>query len=90
MATLHAELVRRDARHIGTDRDEIRLFAVIRDETLRLPYFLEYYRQLGVARFFFIDNLSKDGSGEYLLQQPGCHVSSPAAPMAEVVPAYTG
>jgi hypothetical protein len=74
MATLHPELVRRDERHIGADKDEIRLFAVIRDEMLRLPYFLEYYRQLGVARFFFIDNLSIDGSGEYLLQQPDCHV----------------
>jgi hypothetical protein len=46
----------------------------MRDEMLRLPYFLHYYRQLGVSRFFIIDNGSEDGSEEYLLGQSDCHV----------------
>jgi hypothetical protein len=74
MASLHPELVRRDHRSIGNDKNEVRLFAVMRDEMLRLPYFLNYYRQLGVSRFFVIDNGSEDGLREYLLEQPDCHL----------------
>jgi Glycosyl transferase family 2 len=74
MPSLHSELVRRDSRLIGEDKNEVRMFAVMRDEMLRLPFFLDYYRQLGVSRFFVIDNGSQDGSGEYLLEQPDCHV----------------
>ncbi|WP_439364450.1 glycosyltransferase family 2 protein [Bradyrhizobium sp. DASA03005] len=74
MNKLHPELVRQDRRDIPDDRSEIRLFAVLRDEMLRLPYFLNYYRQLGVSRFFVIDNESNDGSGQFLLDQSDCHV----------------
>lgn len=74
MEDLHPELVRRDSRPIGNDGTEVRLFGVLRDEMLRLPYFLEYHRKLGVSRFFLINNMSRDGSEEYLLQQPDCHV----------------
>ena len=38
------------------DLDEIRLFAKVRNEAKRLPFFLCYYRALGVDRFFIIDN----------------------------------
>jgi hypothetical protein len=79
MQSLHPELVRRDQRPIGNDTAEVRLFGVLRDEMLRLPYFLEYYRKLGVTRFFLISNMSRDGSEEYLLQQPDCHVFFTAA-----------
>jgi hypothetical protein len=74
MTSLHPELVRRDSRPIGQDKNEVRLFAVMRDEMLRLPFFLAYYRKLGVSRFFVIDNGSRDGLGEYLLEQPDCHL----------------
>ncbi|WP_234685884.1 glycosyltransferase family 2 protein [Bradyrhizobium monzae] len=74
MKTLHPELVRQDRRDIPEDASEIRLFVVLRDEMLRLPYFLDYYRNLGISRFFAIDNGSKDGSGKFLLDQPDCHV----------------
>lgn len=46
------------------------LFSVLRNERLRLPYFLDYYRELGVAHFFMVDNGSDDGSCEYLRDQP--------------------
>ena len=40
-----------------------------RDESLRLPYFLQYYRDLGFEGFIAIDNLSSDGTRELLLEQ---------------------
>jgi len=46
------------------------LFSVVRNERVRLPYFLSYYRKLGVERFFMIDNGSDDGTTEFLTDQP--------------------
>lgn len=51
-------------------RDAIVLFATLHDERIRLPYFLQYYRDLGVDHFFIVDNDSQDGGREYLSQQP--------------------
>jgi hypothetical protein len=51
-------------------RDDILIFSTLRNEMVRLPYFLEYYREMGVNHFFFVDNGSDDGSVEYLVQQP--------------------
>lgn len=53
---------------------EVLLFSKARNEMLRLPAFLEHYRKLGVDRFFVVDNMSDDGSFEYLLQQPDVYV----------------
>lgn len=50
------------------DRD-ILLFSSIKDEYARLPYFLEYYRDLGVNQFFFVDNGSDDYGPDYLAGQ---------------------
>jgi len=44
-------------------------FICLRNERARLPYFLEYYRKLGVRYFFVVDNNSDDGSTEYLKNQ---------------------
>jgi hypothetical protein len=49
--------------------DDILLFATIRNERVRLPYFLEYYRKLGIGHFLVVDNGSSDGSGDYLAAQ---------------------
>ena len=35
-------------------------FTCVKDERERLDYFLTYYRKLGVAHFFFVDNNSSD------------------------------
>jgi Glycosyl transferase family 2 len=43
---------------------------VVRNEMLRLPYFLTYYRKLGFDHFIFIDNASNDGTREFLVEQP--------------------
>jgi hypothetical protein len=50
-------------------RDDILLFCTLRNERQRLPYFLRYYRDLGVNHFLIVDNDSTDGSRDYLAQQ---------------------
>jgi len=45
-------------------------FSVLRNEAVRLPYFLDYYRGLGIDHFLIVDNGSDDGSAGYLAQQP--------------------
>lgn len=67
-------LTRLDTNPIPIGNDEIRLFATVRNERTRLPYLLTYYRNQGTDRFLFVDNNSSDGTREFLLQQPDCHV----------------
>ena len=45
-------------------------FLCVKNAATRIPYFLDYYRRLGVGTFFFVDNDSSDGSRELLLAQP--------------------
>lgn len=51
-------------------RQPILLFSTLRNERIRLPYFLDYYRRLGVDHFLLVDNGSDDGTREYLAEQP--------------------
>ncbi len=37
------------------------LFCTLKNEAQRIPYFLNYYRNLGVEHFVFVDNQSTDG-----------------------------
>jgi hypothetical protein len=79
-----ALLRRRDLR-VRSDRtaaigaEPILLFATLRNERIRLPYFLQYYRDLGVEHFLMVDNGSTDGSAEFLAQQPDVSVWSTTA-----------
>lgn len=57
------------SRVSGIRHDHILLFSTLRNEKVRLPYFLKYYRDLGVNHFLIVDNDSDDGSREYLAQQ---------------------
>jgi len=45
---------------------DILLFSTFRNEDIRLPYFLDYYRGLGVNHFLMVDNDSDDGGRERL------------------------
>ncbi len=45
---------------------DVLLFATIRDEAQRLPFFLNHYRAMGVDHFLIVDNDSTDGSRELL------------------------
>jgi hypothetical protein len=49
--------------------DDILMFCTLRNEKVRLPYFLNYYREMGVNHFLFVDNDSTDGSLDYLAEQ---------------------
>lgn len=55
-------------------RHDILAFSTLRNERVRLPYFLDYYRRMGVNRFLMVDNGSDDGSAEYLAEQPDVSV----------------
>jgi hypothetical protein len=48
---------------------DILLFACLRNEAIRLPYFMNYYRALGVDHFVIVDNDSHDLTGESLAEQ---------------------
>ena len=48
---------------------DILLISTLRNERVRLPYFLRYYRNLGVGHFLFVDNDSDDGTRELLAKQ---------------------
>ena len=63
------ELTSVNNRNDKVKSDDILLFATLRNERIRLPYFLKYYRDLGVNHFFIVDNGSDDGSFEYLADQ---------------------
>ena len=50
--------------------DAILCFATVRNEIVRLPHFLAYYRKRGIQHFLFVDNGSDDGTAAYLAKQP--------------------
>ena len=55
-----------------TDRirpSDLLVFCTQRNEGVRLPYFLRYYREMGVNHFIFVDNDSTDTSLDYLARQ---------------------
>ncbi|MEP3847092.1 MAG: glycosyltransferase [Paracoccaceae bacterium] len=48
----------------------VSVVAAVRNEMFMVPHFLKHYRSLGVSSFLIADNLSNDGTREYLLAQP--------------------
>lgn len=66
---------RRDLTPVQDHTRDIRPGAIlcavtVRNEALRLPYFLDHCRRLGVDHFLVVDNDSTDGSRELLTGQP--------------------
>lgn len=43
--------------------------STMRNEMVRLPWFLNHHRRLGVSHFLIVDNASDDGTREYLAAQ---------------------
>ena len=63
------ELMRAVDRTRAIAPEHILLFATVRNELIRLPYFLKYYRALGIGHFLIVDNGSTDGTADYLADQ---------------------
>lgn len=63
-----------DSNPIPANRAEIRAFMTVRDEALRLPSTLRHHRELGVDRFFIVDNGSTDGTLDLLTKEPNVHI----------------
>lgn len=51
-----------------TNNDLI-LFSVMKDEAHRLPFFIDYYRRLGVDHFILVDNASSDHFNDVVSEQ---------------------
>ncbi|MFE3836604.1 glycosyltransferase family 2 protein [Pseudogemmobacter sonorensis] len=52
---------------------------VVRNESARLPYFLDHHRRLGVDHFLIVDNASTDGTAGLLCDQPDVSLWSTGA-----------
>ncbi|RYG91384.1 glycosyltransferase family 2 protein [Loktanella sp. IMCC34160] len=50
--------------------EDVLVFSTFRNEDVRLPFFLQYYRNMGISHFLMVDNGSSDGGREYLAEQP--------------------
>lgn len=53
---------------------DILAIVVLRNDAPRIPYFLRYYRGLGVDHFLFVDNGSTDGFQDLVAGEPDCSV----------------
>ena len=56
------------------------VFSTMRDESYHLPFFLDHYRNLGIADFLIYDDSSSDGTTEYLLSQDDVSVITSDVP----------
>jgi len=63
-----------DSKDIPHDTSEICLFVATRNNESIMPEFFRHYKNLGVDRFFVIDNMSVDGTVKFLLDQENTHV----------------
>lgn len=70
IAFLHArDLTKRQNNLKKIKPKDILLVAVMKNEAHRLPFFLEYYRKLGVDHFILVDNGSTDNFKEIVAGQ---------------------
>ncbi len=69
-----SDLQRKDTHIIALEPQSYLCFLVVRNEMLRLPFILKYYREKGITDFFIVDNDSQDNTLAYLLLQPDVYV----------------
>jgi hypothetical protein len=61
-------------RRAAIDANMIVLFACLRNECDRMPFFAEYYRRLGIGHFILVDNASTDDFMGWASRQPDVSV----------------
>ena len=61
--------------NIVYNNNNVTLLAVLQDEIILLPYFIQFYKKMGVENFIFIDNNSEDGSYEYLYKKNDINIT---------------
>lgn len=66
-------LNRLDKNDIPLDKKELRVFIKVKNEGKRLTYFFKYYENLGVDRFFVIDNDSSDQTYDICIKKNNVH-----------------
>ncbi|MEM6450509.1 MAG: glycosyltransferase family 2 protein [Cyanobacteria bacterium P01_D01_bin.105] len=70
----HYGLLRIGEAPVEIEDSDVLCCVVVRNESLRLPFFLRYHRELGIAKFLVVDNGSTDETLDYLLEQPDVYV----------------
>lgn len=65
------ELIKRDQNKPEIYKDKINpiVISVVKNEIEKLPKFFTHYRKMGIKQFIIIDNVSTDGTIEYLKKQ---------------------
>jgi glycosyltransferase involved in cell wall biosynthesis len=76
-------LTRRSTEGAPLKSDCIVTAMKVRNEILRLPYTLDYHRNIGVRHFYIVDNDSNDGTLEWLASQPDVTVFHSDLPLNE-------
>lgn len=56
------------------------LVCTLKNDLEKMTYFMPHYRKLGIKQFVFLDNMSTDGTFEYLLEQEDADVYRCAHP----------
>lgn len=80
--TIHLDMHQLNgARSLASD--DIPLVFVTHNDMNMLPMVLAHYRELGVTRFICVDDVSKDGTRDYLLAQPDVDVWASSLRFAE-------
>ena len=72
------------------DKRKVNVFmiAVMRNERLRLSYFVNYYRRLGVTHFLLVDNNSSDGCIDLVKSMPDVTIFKTDESYARAVQGY--
>lgn len=62
------------------EKDKVTLICIVKNDLLKVKESLKHHRSIGVEQFVFIDNLSDDGTREWLLKQGDVHLYSAKVP----------
>jgi hypothetical protein len=65
-----AALFAQRLNNAGIPEFSLLVVAMVRNEALRLPFFFEYYKQLGVDRFLILDHQSTDETAAVIASEP--------------------